>query len=117
MGYASVSMANRAWFNRVDLWVQRFLSPASTRIAESSALNPIRSQKLLSFSIGFLGASAISLILLRVHRGELVPIVTLVCIAIAANAAVGRRKYYLLGILALIPIQIIVALARSLFWP
>lgn len=109
-------MAQSGWFSRVDLWARRLLAPPSTQIAQVSTHEPTQaSQRFFSFAAGFLATAAISLALVTVHRGGLVPILTLLCVALAANAPMHRRKYCVIGVLAVIPLQIIVALFLALF--
>jgi hypothetical protein len=104
-------MTNNGFLKRIDPWLQSFLSPSNAQTAEMPVGEPIRASQKFSF----LATAVLSLALLRAHRGGLVPLVTLLCIAIAANAPAERRKYYVVGVLAIIPIQIIVGLFLLLF--
>ena len=104
------------WLMRVDRWAQKLIASPGAQLPDASNGEPLRhSEKLFSFAVGFLATSLISLILFKVHRGGLVPVFTLLCVAIAANAPERRRKYWLIGIVAVIPLQIVAALISALF--
>lgn len=75
VGYATAVMANRVWFDQVDLWARRLLAPPSAQTPQVSTHDPTQaSQRFFSFATGFLATSAMSLALVTVHRGGLIPI-------------------------------------------
>jgi hypothetical protein len=97
-------------FSQIDRWAKRLLAPADRECCEQTADQSVRAiDKLFALIIAFLGTGAISLALFLASRRGLVPLFTILCITAAATAR-ERRKYWMIGVFAAVPVQILVAL-------
>ena len=99
-----------AIFSQIDRWAKRLLAPADRECCVQTADYRVRpADKIFALLIAFFGTGAISLALFLASRSGLVPLATILCITAAATAR-ERRKYWMIGVFAVVPVQILVAL-------
>src|SRR5436309_866841 len=93
---------------RIDRWARSLLAPPGTQTPNVAPIEPLqRSEKLFAVAIGFSCTSLISILLLQSRRAWMIPLFTLLCIAVAASVPKRRRRYWLIGIVAALPLQAI----------